>query len=278
MKMQYKLFIPVVLMAGCFSHKEAPDRLVSARGAAEAEAIAGEVESVDLSGAAEIPASLASMPRLKVLYLRGGSFADFSALAGCPALETLDLGRVRLKDLPGEVLTLHSLRDLYLSDCGLAAFPEGLSSLGELRYLNLDRNAIASLPETFPPRLRWLRLNGNSISSLPGGIGSVAGLERLYLRRNRLSALPDELSRCEGLTDIDLAQNDFPEFPAVLANLPALRNLDLSGNSKIAVLPDDETLAKMGALRTLRLTGCPLSNDERGRVRAALHPQCAVIF
>lgn len=280
MKMQYRLFIPLLLTAGCFAHKEAPDRLVSARGIEEAEAAAAEVESVDLSGpgAAALPASLPAMPKLKVLYLRDGAFTNFSALAGCAALETLDLGNVRLGALPGEVLSLPALRDLYLSGCGLAAFPEGLEGLPHLRYLNLDRNRISKLPDTLPPHLRWLRLNANQIAELPDGIGGIAGLERLYLRGNRLSALPAGLARCSAITDVDLAQNGLSEFPAVLAELPVLRNLDLSGNTGITALPGDEVLGKMGALRTLRLTGCPLSDDERARVRAALHPQCAIIF
>ena len=280
MKMQYRLFIPLLLTTGCFAHKEAPDRLVSARGAEEAESATAEVESVDLSGsaAAALPASLPSMPRLKVLYLRDGAFTDFSALAGCDSLETLDLGNVKLGALPGEVLSLPALRDLYLSGCGLPAFPEGLEKIPHLRYLNLDRNRIAKLPEALPPGLRWLRLNSNSLAELPAGIGAIAGLERLYLRGNRLSALPAELAQCPGITDIDLAQNSFSEFPQILADLPALRNLDLSGNGGITAMPDDSVLGRMGALRTLRLTGCPLSDDERTRVRAALHPQCAIIF
>lgn len=266
--------------SGCFAHKEAPERPVSAKGADEAEARAAEVEALDLSGSPDsaLPASLATMPRLRVLYLRGGAFTDFSALAGAKSLEVLDLARVALDALPQEVLSLDALRDLYLSGCGLRAFPRGLDALPALRYLNLDRNALESLPETLPPHLRWLRLNHNSIKTLPESVGNLASLERLYLRGNGLTAIPDALSRCAAVTDIDLASNDLDSFPTVLASLPNLRNLDLSGNRRIASMPDDATLAKMSALRTLRLTGCPLTNDERERVRAALPASCAIIF
>lgn len=272
--------VAAAAFSGCFAHKEAPDRLVSAKGAEEAEAKAAEVESLDLSGLgnATLPASLASMPRLRVLYLRGGAFTDFSALAGAKSLEVLDLARVKLDAIPQEVLSLSALRDLYLSGCGLRAFPQGLDALPNLRYLNLDRNALESLPETLPPHLRWLRLNHNAIKSLPESVGALASLERLYLRGNGLTAIPDALSRCAELTDLDLASNDLDSFPTVLAALPKLRNLDLSGNRRIAAMPDDATLAKMSALRTLKLTGCPLTNDERERVRVALPESCAIIF
>lgn len=269
-----------IAFSGCFAHKEAPERLVSAKGAAEGEARAAELESLDLSGAGEtsLPASLATMPRLRVLYLRGGAFTDFSALAGAKSLEVLDLARVKFDELPQEVLSLSALRDLYLSGCGLRAFPQRLDSLPALRYLNLDRNAIDSLPDTLPTHLRWLRLNHNSIKTLPESVGALASLERLYLRGNGLTAIPDALSRCTAVTDLDLASNDLDSFPTVLASLPKLRNLDLSGNKRIAAMPDDTTLAKMSALRTLKLTGCPLANDERERVRAALPDSCAIIF
>lgn len=283
MKMQYKVFFPLAAIAiasGCFEHREAPERLVSASGISAAEEIAADVQAVDLSGLSTngVPASLAGMPRLSHLYLRGGSFADFSALGGCRAIEVLDLGRVRLQAMPQEILGLGHLRDLYLDDCGLGAFPAGLEELPALRYLNLDRNAIAALPEALPPNLLWLRLNGNRIAALPDGIGDVRGLKRLYLRGNSLTNLPAALGRCEGLTDIDLSRNSLDGFPEVLATLPALRNLDLSGNAKIADLPDDATLGEMRALRTLRLTGCPLDNEKRARVRAALDPKCAIVF
>lgn len=283
MKMQYKLFLPVaaaVAAAGCFEHREAPERLVSAVGLEAAEGSAADVQSVDLSGLSTnaVPPSLAGMPRLSHLYLRGGSFVDFSALGGCRALDTLDLGRVRLAALPQEVLSLAGLRDLYLDDCGLEAFPSGLTELPALRYLNLDRNSIPALPASLPQNLRWLRLNGNRIEEIPDGIGDLAKLERLYLRGNRLSSLPSGLARCKALTDLDLSRNDLGAFPDAVMELPLLRNLDLSGNVKIDRLPDNAALGAMRALRTLRLTGCPLSNEERARVRSALHPQCAIIF
>lgn len=265
---------------GCFAHKEAPYRPVAAKGVSGAESRATEVELWDLSGEDihAVPGGISEMPNLKTLYLRGGAFEDFSGLSGAKALETLDMGRIKLASMPGEVLELKNLRDLYLCECGLSAFPQGLETLPSLRYLNLDRNSIDSLPETLPPSLRWLRLNYNAILVLPDGIGALASLERLYLRGNRLASLPDALGNCQALTDLDMADNNLADFPEIVASLEHLRNLDLSGNVRITALPDDGILSKMKSLRTLRLTGCPLDNKERARVRAALQESCAIIF
>lgn len=274
------LAFSIPMMSGCFAHREAPERPVSAKGLVEAEAIAAEVEALDLSGSADkaVPASLASMPALRILYLRGGAFEDFSALAGVASLEVLDLGRVKLDAMPSEVLSLAALRDLYLSGCGLCGFPQGLEALPHLRYLNLDRNSIGALPDTLPPNLRWLRLNHNAIEAIPDAVGAMSGLRRLYMRGNKLTALPDAIAKCAALTDLDLADNDLDGFPAALTELPNLRNLDISGNRRIRALPADAALARMSAIRTLRLTGCPLDNAERARVRAALPGNCAIIF
>ena len=115
------------VFSGCFAHREAPERQVTARGLDAALAESARVERVDLSGArrADVPAELAGMPRLKTLYLAGGGFTNFAALASLKGLEVLDLSRVKLgAGARAELASLPALRDLYLSGCGLSAFPE----------------------------------------------------------------------------------------------------------------------------------------------------------
>ncbi len=268
-----------IILSGCFSGKEAPEREITARGLDEAVSMAATVQRVDLSGSmlTSVPQELASMPELRTLYLADGAFTNLSALTELKGVEVLDLSRVKFSKMPAEVAKLLSLRDLYLGGTGLTEFPSELSALPALRYLNLDRNNIAALPDELPVNLRWLRLNGNKLTSLPVAIGSLSKLERVYLKDNQLTSLPAEITKCTLLEDIDLSGNNLNAFPEVLLDLPKLRNLNLTGNKGITTLPDTWELSNMTALRTLQLTGLPLSEGDKERLRTAL-PKCFIIF
>lgn len=270
------LLLAVFPSSGCFRHREAPFRPVTAGSMEEALADAPRVRRLVLNGRGlrEAPAGLGGLPALSALYLRDNALTNFAGLAPLAGLEELDLSLNRMDAAPAELEGLRGLRRLYMAGCGLKSFPR-LASPGALEYLNLDRNAIGSLPGGLPASLRWLRLNGNRLRKLPDSIGDLPRLQRLYLEGNRLSALPDAVGRLRLLEDIDLSGNAFSEFPGVLLGLPRLRNLDLRGNSGIRRLPDD--IGRMKSLRTLVLARCPLSKEERARVRAAL-PECAINF
>lgn len=282
--MNLKIILPALssaaLAAGCFAHREAPHEPVTANGLDEARASAAVVERVILNGArlAEVPPELASMPNLRILFLRGSSVTNLEGLSALKGVETLDLAEVRLGgEAPAALAYLPALRELYLSDCGLTSFPAFLAKSPSLRYLNLDRNALAEIPgDGLPPALRWLRLNSNRLTGLPDAIGGLADLQRLYVRGNRLTELPDSLASLSSLEDIAASDNAFTNFPPVLLRIPKLRNLDLRNCRGIASLP--EGIGEMKALRALTLTGCPISKEERDRIRAALPKGCVLNF
>lgn len=262
--------------AGCFRHQEAPERPVSADSLPAAIERSSDVQRVVLNGCAleEVPSELSTFPNLKIVYLRENSITNFTGLADVRGVEELDLSRNRLVTAPKELASLGLLRRLYLTECGLKAFPP-VSGLSSLEYLNLDRNAIGKVPDDLPASLRWLRLNGNQITTLPESIGSLARLQRLYLEDNRLSTLPASLEKLSLLEDMDLSGNNLSSLPEAVVRLPKLRNLDLRGNVGLRKLP--EGIGGMKALRTLVLVQCPLSAEERARVRAAL-PDCVINF
>jgi Leucine-rich repeat (LRR) protein len=269
--------ISLMLLSGCFSHREAPVRPVTARSLEEAAAQRETVQRLILNGSTlqAIPAELASMPRLETLYLRDASISDFAGLASIPGLVELDLSGVKLTKTPDELEALPHLARLYLTGCGLTEFPAPVLGAKELVYLNLDRNRIQALTNNLPARLRWLRLNGNGISSIPESIGQLKDLRRIYLNDNLIASLPSSFASLEALEDVALANNRLEAFPEVLVGLPSLRNLDLRGNANITALPAN--VGDMKALRTLTLAGCRIPKEERDRIRQAL-PECVINF
>ncbi len=279
MKVFFRLLIGVActVFSGCFSHHEAPERPVTANSIEEAVEQREAVERLVLNGSSRtgIPSELASMPRLSILYFRDAALTDFTGLASLSNLRELDLSGVKMEKAPDELEALQHLVRLYLAGCGLKEFPVSVAASGELVYLNLDRNRIASLPATLPSGLRWLRLNGNGLTALPDSIGSLADLRRIYLNDNALVTLPDSFASLSSLEDVALSGNKLTDFPAVLLALPNLRNLDLRGNGAITKLP--ENIGDMKALRTLTLAGCRIPKAERDRIRQAL-PDCVVNF
>ncbi len=267
----------LALLSGCFSHREAPARPVTAHSLEEAAAQRENVQRLILNGSTlqAIPAELASMPRLETLYLRDAAISDFAGLASIPGLVELDLSGVKLAKTPDELEALPHLARLYLTGCGLTDFPTSVLGARELVYLNLDRNRIQAITNDLPASLRWLRLNGNGLSSIPEAIGQLKDLRRIYLNDNAIASLPASFASLEVLEDVALANNRLEAFPEVLVGLPSLRNLDLRGNANITALPAN--IGGMKALRTLTLAGCRIPKEERDRIRQAL-PDCVINF
>lgn len=267
----------LVLCAGCFDHREAPRRPATARSMDEASSIGTTVERVILNGSAlnEVPKGLAAFPALATLHMRGCQLQDFTTLASLGALRELDISENNLEKAPAEIASLSSLEHLYLASCSLKEFPDPVAGLANLTYLNLDRNEIAALPDALPASLKWLRLNHNKLATLPDSIGALAGLKRLYLGGNQLTSLPSSIASLKSLEDIALGNNRLAEFPDVLASIPSLRNLDIRGNPSVTKLPYD--LSGFASLRTLTLSGCRITKEERDRISAAL-PDCVINF
>ena len=266
-----------VALTGCFSHREAPVRPVTALSMEEAASCRENVQRLILNGSElhAVPAELASMPCLETLYLRDAHLTDFSGLASIPGLVELDLSGIKFDKAPDELEALPNLARLYLTGCGLTEFPASVVGAKKLVYLNLDRNRVQTLPEQLPACLRWLRLNGNGLTSVPEAIGGLKDLRRIYLNDNSLASLPASFAALEALEDVALANNRLEAFPEALVGLPALRNLDLRGNAGITALPAN--VGDMKALRTLTLAGCRIPKEERDRIRQAL-PECVVNF
>ncbi|RPB16318.1 hypothetical protein P167DRAFT_481265 [Morchella conica CCBAS932] len=121
----------------------------------------------------------------------------------------------------------NSLSSLDLSSNLFTSIPETLSTLSNLRALNLSNNMIDSLHSLTRnplPAITALNLRGNRLASI-AGIERLLSLERLDLRENKL-ADPTELARLTGvpnMAEIWVAANPFtkthPSYRLMIFNL-----------------------------------------------------------
>nr|AJF38205.1 variable lymphocyte receptor [Locusta migratoria] len=189
---------------------------------------------------------------------------SFMDLAGVPAC------------LPGEGVT-----QLYLDHNSIQALTaDQLRPFALLRLLSAEGNLIGDLPEDvfrYTPRLREVYLSENRIKTVsPATFLPAANLQKLVLSENHLSSLPSGIfGGLPKLLEVDLSGNQLTSVPADafprslrllrlhnnhLEALPAawpasLEELDLSDNLLRSV--DVEPLARLAALRELRLEGNP---------------------
>lgn len=104
----------------------------------------------------------------------------------------LDYSNRRLTELPSDIGTLITLRELYCHDNQLTGLPDSISRLTNLEILDYRNNQITELPAgiTALVNLRELSGHSNNLTHLPVGIGKLTNLERLNCGDNRLVALP----------------------------------------------------------------------------------------
>lgn len=168
--------------------------------------------STVLPGSSHGPSLAANLPTTKWRFLRHLSLAD-NSLTSISSAALIPLA--------------NSLTSLDLSSNLFVSIPESLSTLSNLRALNLSNNMIDSLHSLTRnplPAITALNLRGNRLASI-AGIERLLSLERLDLRENKL-ADPTELARLTGapnIAEIWIAQNPFTKthssYRVVIFNL-----------------------------------------------------------
>lgn len=237
--------------------------------------------------ATSVPAGLASLPHLTVLYLYGNvtDIPDLSG-AGAAAGGLVELGFVGAGfangTLPAWLAELSSLEVLVCIGCGLSGgFPPQLRELTQLQVIELGNNDLSgSLPDWFDAmsNLTVLSISSNRLSgTLPASLGRATNrslininlafnefdgallytgsqLASLNVENNRLSGtLPFSLAAATQLTFLSLANNQFTgTVPLALMQLTALRTLDLSYN-KLRDFAPGLAFGAMPSLQSLSL-------------------------
>jgi len=154
-------------------------------------------------------------------------------------LQTFDVARNNLKELPDELSRLHYLQGFYANINYLVEFPKQLLLL---------------------PLLKSIDLSDNQITSIPPEIVRMDQLTRLSMDRNQLTAIPGQLYELSNLTELELSGNGLSKIPEGISNLKNLKKLDLSKNQLSAVPRDIAALS--GHLTDLYIQGNKLPQEE----------------
>lgn len=122
-------------------------------------------------------------------------------------------GQLKLEYWVGDEKNEHchdrGVKWLILSERGITRISPNIGQLVELEYVDLDSNALKSLPES---------------------MGNLINLQALYLRHNKLDSLPDWIGNLKDLKHLHIAGNQISELPASLGNLNNLTELELNKN------------------------------------------------
>lgn len=138
----------------------------------------------------------------------------FSALDGLHSIQTANLSRNRLTDLPRALRSWTGLRQLDLSQNVLHKLPDDWEAYPDLEVLDLSNNQLTHLPDSIQAlqSLRVLYLNNNLLEALPAVLGHLSQLEELYLvntlqadsHRDTPFAIPSEWAGLRSLKKIHL--------------------------------------------------------------------------
>ncbi|XP_053277641.1 leucine-rich repeat-containing protein 18-like [Pleuronectes platessa] len=150
--------------------------------------------------------------------------------------------KITLKIAKKEIrMTPDGHRRLTLSNMGITIFPKCLLKLTNFDELDLSRNLIRKLPDSFGnfSSLRWLDLHSNKLESVPESIGNLVVLSHLNLSNNFLTSggLPSTLGSLISLKCLNLGMNKLDNLPPTLVALGSLQEFCLFDNLFIN-LPD----------------------------------------
>jgi hypothetical protein len=179
--------------------------------------------------------------------------------------------------IPDSVGRLRNLESIYIHGYRVGPVPRSIVRCMKLHGISFIDAQLDSIPAAlFCLRysLFGLSLSYNNIASIPANIDSLQGLFNLWLDHNRIVSIPDEIGNMKYMRRLELNSNRLIAVPAAISGLKDLRVLRLDSNM-ITTLP-----AELGTLNidTLILSGNPISEQERQRIRAFMPVKTNIYF
>ncbi|PPD67146.1 hypothetical protein GOBAR_DD35972 [Gossypium barbadense] len=204
------------------------------------------LEYLDLSSNflfGSIPPKMFTLLKLQTFVLDDNVFNDTvpSWLNSLPNLTTLRMKNNRLKGpFPSSIKGIRTLVDLALSSNEISGNLPDLSSLTNLKLLDLRGNKLGSHLPTLPKGLLMVFLNNNSfMGEIPTQYGQLNQLQHIDVSFNMLTGKPPpELFSLPSLAHLNLASNTLKG--SLSDNLNCGRNLefvDISNNRLMGSLP-----------------------------------------
>ncbi|KAJ2973107.1 hypothetical protein NUW58_g9024 [Xylaria curta] len=251
------------------------------------------LESADLHNnmLIALPLGFGRLQQLTSLNLTSNKLTNgcLETIAQCSSLRDLKLGDNLLYGSIDDLFILENLEILDLHGNNISALPSGVDKAKRLRILNLDENALESLPfrslSVLP--LSELRVRKNKLTGtlIEFGVEILSQLQildcssnqlfyitspdaeepthfpslhQLTVSMNRLKSLPD-MSSWTSILTLNAEDNSISAFPEGFTTRQTLRHAGFSSND-IRIIPPE--VARMDSLAMLGITGNPLRDKK----------------
>ncbi|KAG9248400.1 hypothetical protein BJ878DRAFT_476556 [Calycina marina] len=198
---------------------------------------------------------------LRDLNLAGNVLAGVlpESLAKLINLETLDVQRNAITELPSVVRRLSRLKVLNLTENRLMSLPfEGLQHLPLIQLMAPRNNLSGTLIDDTVvelPRLQVLDITANSLTSISTSERLLlSSLHQLVCSSNRLKDLP-EMSSWDSLLTLTAEDNQLSVIPSGFVRLKKLKTANFSNNN---IKNIDNEIGAMDNLDIFRISGNPL--------------------
>ena len=132
--------------------------------------------------------------------------------------------------------------------------------------LKLSKKGLAAVPDNIGemPQIKRLYLDGNAITDLGSRLEVLTELLEIDLSYNKLTAIPDGLAVLTKIQHFDASHNGLTAFPKALLSMPDLQHIDLRENKLTSLPPEIKSLKK---LEVIYLSGNDFTKEQRVEYR-----------
>ena len=191
-----------------------------------------ELTIEDTTVSQDVLASIAKLPKLKVLNLTGCGISGISVLADATGITLLNLSGNAIRSVDA-LSAMKGLQEANLQHNAITNIAP-LATLTALTKLDISYNALTTIaPLSAAGKLSWLNASNNAVTGL-GSIGDLSTLTYLNLAKNKLKSV-NAVASCKALEELDISGNALTDI-SKLSSLTKLTTLNFA-NNKVADLP-----------------------------------------